>query len=135
MLKNFLLNIVRNTLRDKTYLILNVSGLTLGITGSILIFLFVRNEISYENFHRATDRIYRINIFARMEGKEMSAGITAPVQARIFKAEYPEIENSTRYYYTKDQKVTVNSISFHENNFYYSDPEFFEMFNFPLLTG
>ncbi len=104
MLKNFFLITLRNTIRDKAYFILNVLGLSLGIAGSILILLYVQNEISYDKFHSKADRIYRINCYAKLEGKELSIAVTAPPQARVFKEEYPEVEDATRYYYPNDQK-------------------------------
>jgi len=135
MLKNFFLITLRNTLRDKTYLVLNVMGLSLGIAGSILILLYVRHEISYDRFHEKSGRIYRIIGYARIEGKELSAAITAPPQAGAFKEDYPEIEDATRYYHIEDQKVTYENISYHEKNFYYADPNFLEIFNYPLEKG
>jgi putative ABC transport system permease protein len=135
MLKNFLVITLRNILRDKTYLILNVLGLSLGIAGSILILLFVRHEISYDKFHTNYDRIYRINSFAKLEGNQMSVAISAPPQAKAFKAEYPEIEDATRYYYPNDQKVTCNQVTYHEKGFFYADANFLDIFHFPLEKG
>jgi putative ABC transport system permease protein len=135
MLKNFFLITLRNTIRDKAYFILNVLGLSLGIAGSILIILYVRNEVSYDKFHAKSDRTYRINCYVKLEGKEMSIAITAPPQAKVFREEFPEIENSTRYYYPNDQKVTFENVTFHEKRFYYADSNFLGIFNFPLLKG
>lgn len=135
MLKNFLLVTLRNTTRDKTYLILNVLGLSLGIAGSILIMMYVRQEKSFDQFHNNADRIYRVNSYAKLEGRELSIALSAPPQARVFKEEFPEIEDATRFYYPDDQKVTCNNVNFHEKNFFYADSNFLEMFHFPLLTG
>jgi putative ABC transport system permease protein len=135
MLKNFFIITLRNILRDKTYLVLNVMGLSLGIAGSILIILFVRNEVSYDQFHENANRIYRITGYGKLEGKEMSVAITSPPQAKAFKEDYPEIEDATRYYYQEDQKVTHENVSYHEKKFFYADPNFLEIFNFPLEKG
>ncbi len=135
MLKNFFLITLRNTVRDKTYLFLNVLGLSIGIAGSILILLYVLHETSYDKFHEKANRIYRINCYAKLEAKEMSIAITAPPQAEAFKEEYPEIENATRYYYTGDQKVTYEQSTYHEKRFFYADSNFLEIFNFPLEKG
>jgi putative ABC transport system permease protein len=135
MLKNFFLITLRNTIRDKAYFILNVLGLSLGIAGSILILLYVQHEISYDKFHKKADRIYRINCYAKLEGKEISIAVTAPPQARVFKEEYPEVEDATRYYYPNDQKVSYENVTYHEKRFYFADPNFLEMFNFPLIKG
>jgi putative ABC transport system permease protein len=61
--------------------------------------------------------------------------ITAPPQARVFKEEYPEVEEATRYYYPYDQKVIYENVTYHEKRFYYADPNFLEIFNFPLIKG
>ncbi len=135
MLKNFFLITLRNTIRDKAYFILNVLGLSLGIAGSILILLYVQHELSYDKFHSRADRTYRINCYAKLEGKELSIAVTAPPQARVFKEEYPEIEDATRYYYPNDQKVTYENVTYHEKRFYFADPNFLEIFNFPLIKG
>jgi putative ABC transport system permease protein len=135
MLKNFFLITLRNTIRDKAYFILNVLGLSLGIAGSILILLYVQHELSYDKFHAKADRTYRLNGYAKLEGKEMSMAVSAPPQARVFKEEFPEVEEATRYYYANDQKVTYENVTYHEKRFYYADPNFLEIFNFPLVKG
>ncbi len=135
MLKNFFLITLRNTIRDKAYFILNVLGLSLGIAGSILILLYVQQELSYDKFHSKADRTFRINAYAKLEGKEISMAVSAPPQARVFKEEYPEIEEATRYYYPNDQKVTYENITYNEKRFYFADANFLEIFNFPLLKG
>ncbi len=135
MLKNFFLITLRNTIRDKAYFILNVLGLSLGIAGSILILLYVQHELSYDKFHGKADRIYRINCYAKLEGKEMSMAVTAPPQARVTKEEYPEVEDAVRYYYPFDQKVSYENVTYHEKRFYFADPNFLEIFNFPLIEG
>ena len=81
MLKNFFLITLRNTIRDKAYFILNVLGLSLGIAGSILILLFVRHEISYDKFHTKADRTFRINCYAKLEGRETGQASAQAPQA------------------------------------------------------
>ena len=135
MIKNFFLITLRNLMRDKSYLILNLMGLSLGIAGSILILLYVRHELSYDQFHINADRIFRVNCSARLEGKEIEAAVTAPPQAKVFMQEFPEIVDATRYYYPYDQKVTYNHITYHEKGFSYADPNFLQIFNFPLVKG
>jgi putative ABC transport system permease protein len=135
MFKNFLLITVRNLLRDKIFLILNLLGLSIGIAGSILIMLYVRHELSYDKFHHNAGGIYRVNTRARLEGKDLSVSVSAPPQARVFKEEYPEIIDATRFYFPEELKITYNQVTYHEKKFFYADPNFLEMFNFPLLKG
>ncbi len=135
MIKNFLLVTLRNLLRDKVFLIINLLGLSIGIAGSILIMMYVRHELSYDKFHHHANGIYRVNTKARLEGKDISVSVSAPPQARVFKEEYPEIIDATRFYFPEERKVTVNQVTYHEKRFFYADPNFLEMFNFPLLKG
>jgi putative ABC transport system permease protein len=135
MFKNFLLITLRNLLRDKIFLILNLLGLSIGIAGSILILLYVRHELSYDKFHRNANGIYRVNTRARLEGKDLSVSVSAPPQARVFKEEFPEIIDATRFYFPEERKVTYNQVTYHEKKFFYADSNFFEMFNFPLQKG
>lgn len=135
MFKNFLLISLRNLLRDKVFLILNLLGLSIGIAGSILIMMYVRHELSYDKFHHNAKGIYRVNTKGRLEGKDLSVSVSAPPQARVFKEEFPEIIDATRFYYPEERKVTSNQVTYHEKRFFYADPNFLEMFNFPLLKG
>jgi putative ABC transport system permease protein len=115
--------------------VLNVLGLSIGIVGSIMIMLYVRHELSYDKFHHNGKGIYRVNTKARLEGKDLSVSVSAPPQARVFKEEFPEIIDATRFYYPFEKKVTYNQVTYHEKKFFYADPNFLEMFNFPLLKG
>jgi len=135
MIKTFIMVSLRTILRDKVYLLLNVLGLTLGIAGSILLTLYVRYELSYDSFHQRSSGIYRINCYAKLEGRELSAAVTAPPQAKAFMSEYPEIEDATRYYNPGDQKVSIENVAYHEKNFCYADSNFLQIFNFPLEQG
>ena len=60
MLKNYLRIALRSITRHKAYSIINISGLAIGMASSILILLWVRNELSYDRWHQHADRIYRI---------------------------------------------------------------------------
>ena len=68
MFKNYVLIGLRNTLKHKGYSFLNILGLAIGIACCILIFLYVRDELSYDKYHRNSDRIYRVAEEVRSEG-------------------------------------------------------------------
>lgn len=135
MIKYTFIIALRNLLRDKAYLLLNLLGLSIGIAGSILILLYVRHETSYDKSLSRFDQIYRITCYAKLEGRELSVALTAPPQARVFMEEFPDIVDATRIYLPDEQKVEVNQVIFHENNFFYGDSNFFNVFSFPLVKG
>ena len=61
MFKNYLIITIRNLLRNKTFSIINISGLTIGITSTVLILLWVQDELSYEQYFQNSENIYRVN--------------------------------------------------------------------------
>ena len=87
--------ILRNFIRKPVYSVITLLGFTLGVMGSLLIYLWVLNELSYEKFHPDYDHIYRVLTLAK-EGDEVvkSAGCYRPV-AKTLKMTYPQIENAT----------------------------------------
>jgi len=85
----------RNFIHKPVYSLITFTGFTFGIVASLLIYLWVFNELSYEKFHPAYNRIYRVLTLAK-EGSEFvkSAGCYRPV-AKTLKTTYPQIENAT----------------------------------------
>jgi len=69
MLRNYLLVTFRNLLKNGTYSLINISGLALGITCSILIILWVADESSYDKFHPKADRLYQVRINSHFDGR------------------------------------------------------------------
>ena len=80
MFKNYLKVAVRNLVRQRFYTIINISGLSIGIAISLLITFFVVDELSYDKFHKDSDRIYQIYLKAMLQGKPLDGANTcAPV--------------------------------------------------------
>ena len=69
MLKNYLLVTIRNLFRNGFYSVINISGLAIGITCSILILLWVTDELSFDKFHPKSDRLYQVWVNAYFDGK------------------------------------------------------------------
>src|SRR5688572_23983325 len=84
MLKTYLLTAYRTLIRNKSYSFLNVLGLTLGITCSILLFLVIKYELSFDKFHAKADRIYRVGLNVKIEGTpEQQVAIPVPATALL----------------------------------------------------
>jgi putative ABC transport system permease protein len=136
MLKNYLKIAFRNISRHKGYTFLNVAGLAIGIAACLLIALYVRNELSYDTYHTAADRLYRVAIDIQTKtGNRVFAQTSAPLAAAL-QRDFPQVEKATRLSKQSNQLVTYGpEKNFYENNFYLADPSIFEVFSLPLLKG
>src|SRR5215510_718371 len=139
MYKNYLKTALRNLKRNKSYAIINVLGLTVGIAASLLIFLVIQYETSFDNFHKKKKSIYRLcSEFHTQDGVSYSDGISFPVAAAL-RIDFPQIREVASIF--KDQnQITIEQgdkqlKKLNEDNFFYAEPEFFKMFDFTWLQG
>lgn len=135
MIRNYLLVALRNIFRNKLFSTVNVLGLVFGICSALLIFLWVKDELSYDAFHANGDRIYRI-----MENQKYSDGrlytfaATPAPMAPFIKDKFPEIEKASRMTWDVNRLIQLGEKSFYESG-KYVDPDFITMFTFPLVKG
>jgi putative ABC transport system permease protein len=139
MFKNYIKTALRNLKRNLGYATINVAGLAVGIAASLLIFLVIRFETGFDNFHKDKDRIYRVtSAFKTQDGIEHSAGIAFPA-APALRAEFPQLRLVTNMLRRSDVQFTVETNGGQTKKFlddvYYADTSFFELFNFPWLAG
>jgi putative ABC transport system permease protein len=130
MFRSYLKTALRNLFRNKLFSGLNIFGLATGMTCSILIFLWVQDELSYDRFNANASRIYRLT--ARVTDID-AAVVPIPIAAAI-KADIPAIKNATRIS-SLQCMVTVGTQKFEEKNIYYADTSFLRIFSFPVLQG
>ncbi len=136
MLKNYLKITFRNINRYKGYSFLNISGLVAGITCSILIFLYIQYEFSYDNFHESADNIYRIvakeptNYFM---GKNVFV-VTQAFLAPTLMEEYPEVISATRYG-GAGGLLGYQGKWFIERSGIYADENFLNVFSYQMISG
>ena len=136
MWKNDLRLAFRNLKRNKGYAAINVFGLAFGLAACFLIFLFVRHELSHDEFHEKSSRIYRMLEHSR-RGKTSSTSLVHPAKlASFLTAEAPEVQNVARLEpELNDVYVSRGQNSFYESRFFYADSSFFDVFTFPLVRG
>lgn len=135
MLKNYLKIAFRNLKRNKGYTAINIGGLALGIAACILIGLYVQNELSYDNFHKKGERIYRIgsNITTPDGSLMKGSGVGWPV-GRILETEYPAVKEVV-YLRTYPSFSVKHNNQRYDEDMIYAGESFFEVFSFPLLDG
>jgi putative ABC transport system permease protein len=139
MIKNYFKTAFRNLKHNKGYAFINVLGLAVGIAACLLIFLVIRFETSFDNFHPKKNNIYRVATeFHNQDGMSYSDGIAFPV-AKGLRADFPEIKEVASIFQDGGQITvedgTTQQKKLQEDNFYYAEPEFFSIFNFPWLAG
>jgi putative ABC transport system permease protein len=137
MFKNFIKVAIRNITRHKVFSWINVIGLSVGLACSILIALFVFDELSYDTFHERSDDIYRIAMRGTFQGDKLNGVSTGAPVGNIFKEEIPEITNSVRLvnYYSEGATIKIGNNSFKEEDLFYTDSTFFDIFSFELIKG
>lgn len=135
MLKNFFLNAIRNMRRYSGFLILNLTGLTIGVTSFILISLYVLNELSFDRFHKNYENTYRIKIVGMMAGATLDQAVSAAPMAQALKTDYPEIEHVVRVNRSGAWIVKYDDTRFNEDGVLFADSTFFSVFDFRLLSG
>lgn len=135
MLRNILKVSFRNLRRDKVYSFINVLGLTAGIAAGIFILLWITDELSFDDFHSESDRIYSVMINNHQaEGRIDTYSATPAILKEALVSEIPEVELAARYSFETELLIKHSTLSFQENGIY-ADPDLFSILSFPLTSG
>jgi putative ABC transport system permease protein len=133
MFKSYLKITVRNLLRNKGFSIVNIGGLAIGMTCTLLISLWICRELSVDRLYPKTDRLFLIHNRTKVNGELWVSNQTPQIMAPTLRQEYPAIEDASRY-----MQVTFLT-SVHETHLHtrgaFADSGFLSMFGFPLLHG
>lgn len=135
MVKNIIKHSIRALNRQKGYVLINIIGLSIGIACSLLISLFVINELSYDKFNLKKDRIYRVVLHGKLGGQEAHVSSTASVIAPTMMQEFPEMEDFCRMNFWGETVIKYEDQTFTESAFAQADSAFFKIFSIPLLKG
>lgn len=139
MLPHYFKTIFRNLYKRKRLSLINILGLAFGVLVCILMTFYIQDELTYDHFHQKGARIHRITIaYKADENNRVVSKMTFPAKGVLLE-EYPEVEKVVRFY----TNASLNNIpllqygnkSFTEENFLFTDPEIFEVFDFKLLKG
>jgi len=142
MFKNYFKVAFRSLVRNKVYALINIAGLGVGIAACLLVYLVIRYETSFDDFHANKDRIYRVVSETNTpEGMQYSAGVPYPTP-RGLRTDFPQLEKVAPVYRSGEAQFTVleadgsNGKKFKEDaGIFFAGGEFFEMFDFPWLAG
>lgn len=135
MIRNYLLLAIKHLRKQKVFSIINILGLTVGITCCFMIFLFIMNEMSYDNFHKNGKDIYRIMRTGNMNGEAREIPWVSPAYATALKNDYPDAIKQAVRVMPDNDLITYKNISYNEKNVYLTDSNFFQFFDFALVRG
>ncbi|MEO9482251.1 MAG: FtsX-like permease family protein [Ekhidna sp.] len=140
MFKNYFKITYRNFIKQKIYSALNISGLAIGLACSILIFIYISDELSYDKFHSKSDRIYRVLEKFESEGVgEHSASLPFPTGPALKNDFERQVAHSVRFFNFQSPSLALANKAaekgFNESNIFFADSTFFDVFDFDLLTG
>ena len=134
MFVNYIKIAYRNLAKHRGYSIINVSGLAIGIACCLLIFLYVKDELTYDRYHSKEDRIFRISSTMSFAGEESTMGASGFPEGKAYLEGIPEIEAIVRF---DDDGAIVNKDGnyIQETAISYTDQEIFDVFDFKVLNG
>ncbi|TDW95811.1 ABC transporter permease [Dinghuibacter silviterrae] len=136
MIKNLLLVAIRNLKRDKWYSLLNILGLTIGITFGLLLLLYIKDELSYDRYHEKANRIVRIVSNIKEESKDTMRWSSNPYPlGPTLKKDFPEVEEAIRFVDNGTMMFKTGDTRFYNENTFFVDSGFFRVFTYPLLEG
>ncbi len=134
MIRNYFKIALRNLVKHKGYSFINITGLAVGISCCMLIFLYVKDELTFDSFQSKSDRIYRVNSKIDWFGNIQELTVTNAIEAKEYADRIPEIERFTRYNGTS-LIVKKGDEYIKQNKAVFSDPQNFEIFDYQVLSG
>ncbi|RAV30635.1 ABC transporter permease [Sinomicrobium soli] len=134
MIRNYFKIAFRNLWRHRSFAMLNIGGLAIGMTAGFLIFLYVSFELEYDDFHTKGNRIYRVITDVKTPTETMTVSNTSWAFAPHLEREFPEIESAVRINYLS-MLVQHGEKKYNEDQSFAADSAFFKIFDFKLLKG
>jgi len=136
MIKNYFITAIRNLIKQKGYFIINLLGLTIGLTACLLLTFYIIDELSYDRYHEKAERIYRIGYdFERPNGDRIDQIVTEHMLKESFESYFNQIETFVRIGYPYSYYVEYEDKKFYESNISIVDKEFFDVFTFEWIAG
>lgn len=135
MLKNLFKIALRNIFKDKVYSAINILGLTIGITCSMFLFMYILDELSYDRYHANANNIYRIVSNIKEPDNAFTWAIAQVPMAQELRNNYPEVKNAVRFYGTGRTLYKNGEKQFNEEQFFLTDSTVFDMFTYEFIAG
>ena len=135
MIKNYLKTALRSLRKNRAFTAINILGLALGFTASMLIVFYVADELSYDRYNTKADRIYRVNEDLKLGGNKVQYAVCMPPLAQTLKTDFPDVENTVRLKRGGGMHVKKGTENILEYNMIFADQSLFDVFTLPMLDG
>lgn len=135
MLKNLFIVSLRNILKDKAYSIINVLGLTIGITCSMFLLMYILDELSFDRYHKDANNIYRVISNIKEPDNAFTWAVAQVPLAEELRDNYPEVRNVVRFDGTGRTLYKNGDKEFYEDKFFLADSTVFDMFSYKVIAG
>ena len=133
MIKNYLTTAIRHLWRKKSFSLINIAGLAIGISISLLMLLYVLNEVTYDRFNENSENIYRIALKVDAQGRTlMTPRVPVPFGPALVE-QFPEVLNTGRLRSTGGKIFSYEDKLFKESRIYYADSGIFDIFTLNLI--
>ncbi|HEX7016867.1 MAG TPA: ABC transporter permease [Cyclobacteriaceae bacterium] len=135
MIRNYLTVAFRNFLRNKNYSLINILGLSIGLTACIVIFLLISYEVKFDKFHSRYSHIYRVvRDVESASGIEYDAATPYPF-ARAFRNDFPDVPLMTQLHFQSEGFLKVGTEKYEVDDVLFVDSLFFDVFDFEVISG
>jgi putative ABC transport system permease protein len=135
MLKNLITIAFRTIRKDKTYSAINILGLTIGITCSLFLLMYILDELSYDRYHTNANNLYRVISNIKEPDNAFTWAVAQQPMADELRDNYPEVKNVVRFNGIGKTLFKYNEKEFNETDFYLADSTVFEMFSYSFVAG
>src|SRR5277367_5866235 len=135
MFRNLLKIAFRSLWKDKGYSTINILGLTIGITCSLFLLLYILDELSYDRYNKNAENIYRIVSHVKEPDNAFTWSSTQIPLREELKDNYPEVVNAVRFIGMNKALYKNGDKQFMEDEFYLADSSVFRMFSYDFLAG
>ena len=135
MIRNYFKIALRNVLKHKFFSLINILGLTIGMTSCLFIYIFVRDELSFDKFHVGYENMYRVGLEGKIGTQEINVSTSSYPVAAAMQTNIPGIEKTVRLWPRESTVMKNGDKVFTEKDVYFADSTFIEFFSFKLIQG
>ncbi|HUX58991.1 MAG TPA: ABC transporter permease [Bacteroidales bacterium] len=135
MLKNLIKTAIRHIIKHFGYSILNILGLTLGISSALFLIIYVADEVSYDRYHENSNRIYRVSSKITEPDDQFTWNVAQiPFGPQVVQ-DYPEVQSFVRFINMPRALYKYEDKEFNEENFFFVDSTLFDIFTYKVIKG
>lgn len=135
MFKNYFRIAFRNLFKHRGFSLINIIGLTVGLTCCLLILLFIKDELSYDKYNDNSERIYRVELHGRISDSNFNLAVSCAPIGQTLRNEMPEVENFVRIRVGGIPVIRYKDKVFSEDRFFWADSTLFDVFTLPFIKG